>query len=139
MNKLHVIAKVAFGLLGIYLIISVITSVLSFVVMAAQSFKTFQAEAVIAIFGYGIVLIGYIWLVYYLLFRRADIFAQKIAGQEELSGSPNQAEWYPFALRLAMIAAGFMFLSKSILVSGMMVQIFQYSFRSTAVYSRASV
>jgi hypothetical protein len=130
MNKLHVIAKVAFGMLGIYLIISVLTSVLSFGMMVVESFKTIQPWVMISIVGYGVLLFGYVWLVYYFLFRRADIFTRIIVGPEELPELPNPAGWYPFALRLAMMVAGFLFLSKSIWLLARTVQTVHYTFRS---------
>jgi hypothetical protein len=114
MNKLHVIAKVAFGLLGIYLILSIATSIISFGIMAVQSFQTYRGSALIALVAYGAGLFGYMWLVYYFLLRRADIFTQKIVGPEEMPAPANPFAWYPFALRLAVIAAGFLFLQSSL-------------------------
>jgi hypothetical protein len=130
MNKLHVIAKVAFGMLGIYLIISVINSVLSFAIMAAQSFQTYHGWALIGLVTYGAVLFGYIWLVYYLLFRRADIFAQKIVGPEESPAPANPFAWYPFALRLAVMAAGFLFLQSSIWALQQVVHSVRFNFKT---------
>lgn len=130
MNKLHFIAKVAFGMLGIYLIISVIASVMTFVLMAVQGYQTFHGWVLFSVIAYGVVLFGYLCLLYFLLFRRADIFARKIVGPADSPEPENPGGWYPFALRLTMIAAGFLFLGRSISMLGRATHMFQVMFRA---------
>jgi hypothetical protein len=73
---------------------------------------------------------GYMWMIYYFLFCRAEKFAQKIVGPEESPSPANPFAWYPFALRLAVIAAGFLYLQSSMWALQQVAQSVRFNFKA---------
>lgn len=122
MNKTHAIAKVIVVTIGIYLLIEATLTLLRHLFMIAG-------------FGSGIPK-GYYWLVavvvmfaaafiaavYYFLIHRASNTAQKIVGKDDLPDPINPSAWFPFALRMAAVIAGFFALSRAVSTSSMIFQ-----------------
>jgi hypothetical protein len=127
---MHVIAKIAAWLLWVYLIVSFAHYVLN--MMVGFCAFLFQAEWSItfAMMGSLAVYLCLIWLAFRYLICRSDKLASKIVGSEELSDVGCAFNWYPFALRLTMMIAGFLFLQKTISLSGNLVYYIRYSFHS---------
>jgi hypothetical protein len=134
MNKMHTIAKIAVGLLGVYLIISSVSYVLG--MMATFLVCLFQAEwsTSIPIAVALIVSLCFIWFVFYYLICHSDKFAQRVVGQgDELPDPPSPSVWYPFALRLAVVITGVLFLQKAISLSSSLVHYIRFAFQSNTL------
>jgi hypothetical protein len=133
MNKMHTIAKIAAGLLGVYLIVSSASYVLA--TMTTFLACLFQAEwsSAIPIMVFLIIGLCFIWFVFYYLIRRSDKFAQKVVGREDLPEPSNPSAWYPFALRLAVMIAGFLFLQKAISLSSSLMHYIRFAFQSNTL------
>lgn len=118
MNKMNTIAKIGFVMLGIYLIVPSIYNLLrSLSYISYSSVLSHSQNNILfwAILGVSVLAsLGYIVAIFYFLIYRPNIIAKKIVPHEELSDSSNPAYWYPFALRLTVMIAGFFFLYKTI-------------------------
>jgi hypothetical protein len=127
MNKMHIIAKIAAGILGIYLLLVTFQTLirsLSIIIMSSGKISTTSFTAVAASL---VMTAGFICAVFYFLIYRGDIFARKVVGKEvELLTPASPSAWHPFALRLAVMVAGFLFLEKSIWELGMLTQTVRY-------------
>ncbi len=128
MNKMHAIAKIAAVMLGIYLLLSSLISLVSTVSMVSlmQRGKPDMEQWVvyiISVLAAGCFVAG----VYYFLIYRSDAIARKIVKQDEIGEPACPTAWYSTALRLAVVIAGFFFLSKTIvLLSNVSMQIHLY-------------
>jgi hypothetical protein len=117
MNKTHAIAKIVVVTIGVYLLIESILVMLRPIIMVAMagnhiSSGYYWLVAVVVMFG-----AAFIAAVYYFLIHRASNTAQKIVGKEDLPDPINPSAWFPFALRLAAVIAGFFTLTKAISTS----------------------
>ena len=131
MNKIYFVAKIAVSILGMYLILCTIPMAISLVMVGALSLQTFKAWSLISMTGYGVILFGYLWLIYYVLIHRSGKFAQKVVGLGgEPPDPPNPSAWYPFAMRMVVMVAGFLFLQKAISTSSMLVSYIRFAFQS---------
>jgi uncharacterized membrane protein len=117
MNKMHTMAKIAAGILGIYLLIRLSLTLMQSISMlftgasaANTSFFVVITMSLLTMFVFG-------GAVFYFLIYRSDIFARRVVGREDLPEPPSPSAWYPFALRLAVIIAGFIFLLNAITLS----------------------
>lgn len=128
MNKMHAIAKIAAVMLGIYLLLSSLLSLVSTVSMVSlmQRGKSDMEQWVVYIIS--VLAAGcLVAAVYYFLIYRSDAIARKIVKQDEIDEPACPAVWYPAALRLAVVIAGFFFLSKTVvLLSNVSMQIHLY-------------
>lgn len=134
MTKMHTIAKIAAGILGIYLLIR-----LTLILMQSISILFTGASAVNTSFFVVIavsLLITVVFggAVFYFLIYRSDIFARKVVGEgEDLPAPSSPSAWYPFALRLAVMIAGFLFLQNAITLSSNLVHYSRFAFQSNTL------
>ena len=128
MNKMHTVAKIAAGITGIYLLIFTVLTLmrnLSFVFMDVGKGNTPSLMTVVISL---LVTLGFAGAVFYFLIYRSDLFANKIVGKEEFPDGGYTLNWFPFAMRLAVVIAGFLFLQKTITLSSSLVHYIRYSF-----------
>jgi hypothetical protein len=131
MNKMHVIAKIAAGILGIYLLLISVMALFGAMAMTIGSWSKMNMSSLAIVVIALIITFCFACMVFYFLIYRSDLFARKIVGREEEFPEPlNSSAWYPFALRLAVIAAGLLFLQKSIMELSTLSQMARYAFQS---------
>lgn len=133
MNKMHAIAKIAAAILGIYLLLVSAQALLQAFTMAFSAGIGRQTVSFWAIFAVSMLATaGFIAAVFYFLIYRSDIIARKIIKQDDFPEPTSPAAWYPFALRLTAMIAGFFFLQKTISVLSMMTSRTRYLLQSEA-------
>jgi hypothetical protein len=122
MNKTHAIAKVIVVTIGIYLLIEAILTLLRHLFMIAGLGSGipkgyYWLVAVVVMFA-----AAFVAAVYYFLIHRASKTAVKIVGKDDLPDPINPSAWFPFALRMAAVIAGYFALSKAISTSSTIYQ-----------------
>jgi len=127
MNKMHTTAKIAAGILGIYLLIFTVLTLMRNLSIMFMYVGKGNVPSLMTVAVSLLMTLGFAGAVFYFLIYRSDKFAQKMVGQEDLPEPSNPSAWYPFALRLAMMIAGFLFLQKAISLSSNLVH-YIYSF-----------
>ncbi|MBM4103953.1 MAG: hypothetical protein FJ263_07865 [Planctomycetes bacterium] len=137
MNKMHIIAKIAAGILGIYLILSAFQALirsLSIILSSGLSSGKINTTSLVIVVTSLVMTVSFIGAVFYFLIYRGDIFARKVVGRGvELPDPPSPSAWYPFALRLAVMIAGFLFLQKAISTSSMLASYIRFAFQSNTL------
>ncbi len=128
MNKMHTTAKIAAGITGIYLLIfTVLTLIRNLSFMFMDVGKGNMPSLMTVVISL-LMTLGFAGAVFYFLIYRSDLFANKIVGKEELPDVGHAFNWFPFAIRLAVMVAGFLFLQKAISLSSNLVHYICYSF-----------
>jgi hypothetical protein len=129
MNKMHTTAKIAAGILGVYLLIQLTLNLIKSMSIAFTGRLPGNTSYLVVIAVSLLVMLVFGGAVFYFLIYRSDIFANKVVGQgEDLPEPSRPAAWYPFALRLAVMIAGFLFLQRAIPLSSSLVHYIRYSF-----------
>jgi hypothetical protein len=128
MNKMHTMAKIAAGILGIYLLIRLSLTLMQSISMLFTGASAANTSFFVVITVSLLTMVVFGGAVFYFLIYRSDLFARKVVGYGgELPNPPSSSAWYPFALRLAVMAAGFLFLEKSLMVLSMLTQTIRYA------------
>lgn len=130
MNKMHAIAKIAIVAMGVYLLIlSALTLLRSFSMVF--TFGGSKQSGFYWILSWIILSTAvFIAVVYYFLIYRSSSIVQKIVGKDDLPDPINPSAWYPFALRLTVIVAGFFALAKAVSVFSMAINYIPISLES---------
>ena len=131
MTDLHKLARIILIGLGIYILAWGVFLAFSFLayLFAGDSLKW---NAVV----FSFLNIPFAGLIAYLLFSRADFFAEKVVGEEETT--PSTMDWLPFAFRLTSVFAGVLYLHWTVprIISTIALYVSLKGARSVTCYSR---
>jgi len=103
MTEAHRLARIILIGLGTYVLVWAVFIAFS---VLAHLFSGGPLEWDTVVFS--LLNIAFPGLIVYLLFRRADFFAEKVVGAQETT--PRAVDWLPFAFRLTAVFAGVLYL-----------------------------
>lgn len=103
MCDLRKLARIILISLGVYILLYAgYTVIMSIPFWVFSAFRDYGLWALISIF----LLIAFYVLVIYLLFKKADFWAERIVGSGEQRAEPSSINWIPVVFRLAAVFAG---------------------------------
>jgi len=130
MNKMHTTAKIAAGILGIYLLIFTVLTLIRNLSFMFMYMGKGNMPSLMAVAAFLCITLGFVGAVFYFLIYRSDLFANKIVGKEELPDVECTFNWFPFAMRLTAVVVGFLFLEKAIVVWDILISHIGFIFKS---------
>ena len=108
MNKMHIVVRIVFAALAIYLMIGLIPGAIGSVALFFQASGNFSIIwwALASVF----VILLFAAAVYYVLIHKRDVLAKRIVGDGEIAEPQTPVQWLPVAFRLICVVAGMVFL-----------------------------
>ncbi len=124
MNKMHIVARIVFAALAIYLMIGLIPSAIASVALFFQTSGNFSIIwwSVASVF----VILLFAAAVYYVLIHKRDVLAKRVVGDGEIAEPQTPVQWLPVAFRLICIVAGMVFLYRFVTRIHVLLQMFAY-------------
>lgn len=124
MNKMHIVARIVFAALAIYLMIGLIPSAIGSVALFFQTSGDFSiiwwsvaSVFVVLLFAAG---------VYYVLIHKRDVLAKRVVGDGEIAEPQSPVQWLPVAFRLICVVAGMILLYKFVTSIHLSLQMLVY-------------
>ena len=124
MNKMHIVARIVFAALAIYLLIGLIPSAIGSVALFFQASGNFSIIwcAVASV----LVILLFAAAVYYVLIHKRDVLAKRVVGDGGIAEPQTPVQWLPVAFRLICIVAGMVFLYRFVTRIHVLMQMFAY-------------
>lgn len=104
MNKMHALARIVFAALVIYIAVTFVPYMITFISMLF--YQNIDASVIAWSLIYLLIVAIFMALLYYFLVRKRDQLAQKVVGTVEPSEPGTDIHWLTAALRLMCIVAG---------------------------------
>ncbi len=121
---MHIVARIVFTALAIYLMIGLITYPIASVALLFQTSGNFSIIwwSVASV----LVILLFAAAVYYVLIHKRDALAKRIVGDGGIAEPQTPVQWLPVAFRLICIVAGMVFLYRFVTRIHVLMQMFAY-------------